>query len=113
MPGAQAPKRVLAQAAFCDALVPNPFNFLLGSNARTGPLPPTAGPGTFQLFITGTGPADAAAAAQGCTSTMQPQAVPHGFFTDWSAPERASRAQTDAAAFLLQLTMPSGLVISP
>jgi dienelactone hydrolase len=112
----QAAKRVLAQAAFCDQVVPNPFNDLLAANAGTGPLPGTAGfggPGTFELFLAGSSPADADFITQGCTSSTRPHWVEHGFFTDWAAPERTSRAQSDAAAFLLQKTEPLGLVISP
>jgi hypothetical protein len=113
----QTPKRVLAQSAFCDQVVPNPFNDLLAANVGTTPLPLAPGfgtvPGTFQLFIAGTSAADAAAIQEGCTAATQPHWVEHAFLTDWMSPARTARAQADAAAFLLQQTQPLGLVISP
>ncbi|TMA17230.1 MAG: hypothetical protein E6J85_17170, partial [Deltaproteobacteria bacterium] len=54
---AQTPKNVLTQAAFCDQVVPNPFNFILDSTMGTGPLPGLPGfpaaKATFQLFAHG------------------------------------------------------------
>jgi hypothetical protein len=97
---AQTAKPVLTQAAFCDQTVPNPWNFILDSTAGTGPLPGQAGfggAGTFQLFFTGT-PTPAALSSCPTPTSTSPNAIPHGFFTDWSA--ATSRAQSDAAAFL-------------
>jgi hypothetical protein len=91
----------LTQAAFCDQTVPNPWNYILDSTAGTGPFPGQAGfggPGTFQLFFTGTPSPSALQSCPTPTSTS-PNAIPHGFFTNWSA--ATTQAQTDAAAFLL------------
>jgi hypothetical protein len=100
----QTPKKILTQAAFCDQVVPNPWNYILDSTAGTSPFPidPTfGGPGTFQLFFAGTPSASALASCPTPSSTSL-NAVPHGFFTDWSA--ATSRAQADAAAFLADPT---------
>jgi hypothetical protein len=99
--GHQTPKVLLTQAAFCDQVVPNPWNFILDSTAGTGPFPidPTFGtPGTFQLFFTGTPTPTALASCPTPTSTSA-NAIPHGFFTNWTA--STATAQSDAASFLL------------
>jgi hypothetical protein len=101
---AQTPKKILTQAAFCDQVVPNPWNYVLDSTAGTGPFPidPTFGaPGTFQLFFTGTPSPSALSSCPTPTSTS-PNAIPHAFFTDWSA--ATSQAQADAATFLADPT---------
>ena len=96
----QAAKGILTQAAFCDQTVPNPWNLILDSTAGTGPFPGQAGfggPGTFQLFFTGT-PSGSALASCPTPSSTSPNAIPHGFFTNWTA--ATSIAQSDAANFL-------------
>jgi hypothetical protein len=108
---AQSGKAVLTQAAFCDQVVPNPWNYVLDSTAGTGPFPgdpiptqPTFGaPGTFQLFFRGTPTPAALASCPSPTSGLPPpaaNAVSHGFFADWANATITSQAQTDAAAFL-------------
>jgi len=97
----QAAKSILTQAAFCDQTVPNPWNYILDSTAGTGPFPGQGGfggPGTFQLFFTGTPSPSALQSCPTPTSTS-PNAIPHGFFTNWSA--ATVQAQTDAALFLV------------
>jgi len=99
--GHQRPKSILTQAAFCDQTVPNPWNYILDSTAGTGPFPGQAlfgGPGTFQLFFTGTPSPSALQSCPTPTSTS-PNAIPHGFFTNWSA--ATVQVQTDAALFLV------------
>ena len=107
---AQTAKKILTQAAFCDQVVPNPWNFILDSTAGTGPFPGGTGfggPGTFQLFFTGT-PSGSALASCPTPSSTSPNAIPHGFFTDWSA--ATSQAQSDAAGFLVDpTTLPPSL----
>jgi len=107
---AQTAKKILTQAAFCDQVVPNPWNFILDSTAGTGPFPGGTGfggPGTFQLFFTGT-PSGSALASCPTPSSTSPNAIPHGFFTDWSA--ATSQAQSDAAGFLVDPpTLPPSL----
>jgi hypothetical protein len=104
-PAPQAPKSVLTQAAFCDQVVPNPFNFILDATMGTGPLlgaPGFGGPGTFQLFFQGTPTPTALASCPSPTSGQAPpaNAVPHAFLTDWSIPAITAAGQTDAANFL-------------
>jgi len=114
----QAPKAVLAQAAYCDQVVPNPFNYILDSTTGTAPMPPDlgfgTGTGTFQLFYksTGTAPDITTCPAPGGTN-IPANAVSHGFFTDFSNAGMTDRAQTDAAAFLRTGTLPSSLVVLP
>src|SRR5207248_4665903 len=100
----QAAKALLTQAAFCDQTVPNPWNYILDSTAGTGPFPidPAFGtPGTFQLFFKGT-PSPSALSSCPTPASTSPNAIPHGFFTDWSA--ATSQAQSDAALFLADPT---------
>jgi hypothetical protein len=99
---AQSAKAVLTQAAFCDQTVPNPWNFILDSTAGTGPLlgaPNFGAPGTFQLFFTGTPNATTLASCPTPSSTSA-NAIPHGFFTNWTT-LATQQAQNDAAAFLI------------
>jgi hypothetical protein len=101
----QATKKVLAQAANCDATVPNPFNLILAENFTTvGPLPSgpaffAGGTGTFQLF-TGPGfiPANFGTCATG--------ALEHGFLTDWTTAATTFSAQSDISAFVVSDTIP-------
>jgi dienelactone hydrolase len=105
----QAPKQVLTQAAFCDQVVPNPWNYLLDSNAGTGPFPGGSGfggPGTFQLFFKGAVSPSALASCPTPSSTSL-NAIPHAFFTDWSAATQT--AQNTAAAFLVDGSMQPSL----
>jgi hypothetical protein len=119
--GHQKTKAVLAQAAFCDQVVPNPFSLILDANAGTGPLPipgstSFGGPGNFELFYKGTAPPTPAALgacpAPGGTS-IPASAVSHGFLTDWSDTAMTTQAQLDAAKFLLAGTLPSSLTVLP
>jgi hypothetical protein len=112
---AQSAKAVLRQVAFCDQVVPNPFNFILYSTVSPFTYPPTGAPGTFQLFFKGT---PDATTLQSCPSPTSGQpasanSIPHGFFTDWSA--ATSQAQSDAAAFLVDpvANQPASLRIFP
>jgi hypothetical protein len=92
----QARKKILAQMANCDQVVPNPFGFVYASNIPTGPLPPTGAPGTFQLFVTV--PFTVGSCANGV--------VEHGFFTDWATPALTALAQSDLANFVRNDTAP-------
>jgi hypothetical protein len=102
---AQSPKAVLTQAAFCDQVVPNPWNYILDFTAGTGPFVDPANPtqtGTFQLFFRGS--PTALASCPSPTSGLPPpaaNAVSHGFFADWSTSAIATAAQTDATLFLI------------
>jgi hypothetical protein len=111
----QTPKKVLAQAAYCDNTVPNPFNFILAENIGSGqnaigPLPsnPAAffsgGAGTFQLF---TGAGFSAAAFPSCASG----ALPHAFITDWetATATQTLNAQTDISNFVVSDTIPPSI----
>jgi hypothetical protein len=114
-PAPQSPKTVLAQAAFCDQTVPNPFNYIFDSNLGTGPLPGApgfGGPGTFQVYLTGTSAADAAALAQPC-SQEQSHWVNHAFLIDFADPLITLQVQSDASKFLLNGTQPNSLIILP
>lgn len=117
----QAAKSVLAQAAFCDQVVPNPFNFILDATMGTGPQlpdPSFGGPGTFELFYTGTS-APGAAALSACPAPPADGsgtrgAVTHGFITDWNVDGAMTFAgQSDAAAFLSAGTHPPSLRVVP
>lgn len=118
---AQAAKAIVTQAAFCDQVVPNPFSYILDSNAGTGPMPPFpgfGGPGTFQLFYKGNAAPSAAdlAACPSPTSGIDPpgSAVSHGFLLDGIDPNITAKAQLDAATFLATGTTPSNsLVVIP
>jgi hypothetical protein len=102
----QAVKKVLAQAANCDATVPNPFNLILAENFNTvGPLPSGAAffapnaVGTFQLF---TGPGFNPANFGTCSTG----ALEHGFLTDWTNNLTTFTAQSDISAFVVSDTIP-------
>src|SRR5439155_14845351 len=114
----QAAKAVLTQAAYCDQVVPNPFNFILDSTAGSTPmlLDPGfgTGAGTFQLFYKSTGAAPDLTTCPAPGGTNIPaNAVNHAFFNDFVDATMTSRAQTDAAAFLQSGTNPSTLVVLP
>jgi hypothetical protein len=101
-PAPQAPKAILTQAAFCDQVVPNPFNFILDSTVTPFAFPPTGAAGNFQLFFRGT-PGAAFGSCPSPTSGLPPpaaNAVSHAFLTDWSVPAITTQAQADAAAFV-------------
>ena len=102
---AQSAKAVLRQVAFCDQVVPNPFNFILYSTVSPFTYPPTGAPGTFQLFFKGT---PNATTLQSCPAPTSGQAasansIAHSFFTDWAsgATAQTMQAQSDAASFLV------------
>jgi len=108
----QSPKSVLKQAAFCDQVVPNPFNFILYSTIAPFDYPPNGAPGTFQLFFRGTPDAAGFSSCPSPTSGLPPpaaNAVSHGFFSDFSTASAATIAdvaQGDAASFLTNPTAP-------
>jgi len=117
---AQTPKNILTQAAFCDQVVPNPWNYILDSTAGTGPLPIDAtfgAPGTFSLFFRGTPSPAALAGCPAPTSGQAPpaaNAVSHAFLTDWANTAITMGAQSDAATFLLDPTdTPASLRVFP
>jgi hypothetical protein len=125
----QQPKALLTQAAYCDQVVPNPFNYILDSNAAcgstpiatcaAGPLPYVpgfgTGTGTFELFYTNTGalPVLTNCPAPPAGGGSTPGAVSHGFLTDWADAAATTRGQADAAAFLFDGTQPASLAVVP
>ena len=115
----QAAKKVLTQAAFCDQVVPNPFNFILDATAGTGPrlIDPNFGlPGTFQLFFKGTAlpsASDLAACPAPGGTNLPDSKVTHGFLLDWRDPQITGTAQADAAAFVVSDTLPASLRVLP
>jgi hypothetical protein len=115
----QAAKKVLAQIAFCDQTVPNPFNYILAENFGTvGPLPSSAtfgaGTGTFSLFWNAsTGGVPNAAKLSACTDGSTPGAVEHGFVTDWKDPLITGTAQSDIATFVTSDTNPPSIRAIP
>ncbi len=95
---------VLTQAAFCDQVVPNPFNFILDSTIEPFGFPPVATvTGNFQLFARSSDPLVLTTACPAPTSGLPApaSAIEHGFFTDWIDSGVTTTAQTDAASFLL------------
>ncbi len=121
-PAAQAPKKILTQAALCDQVVPNAWNYLWANNVGSAPLPPAptfGAPGDFQLYFKmGTAPPTASEVSAAVTACAVPgatssNAVPHGFFTNWSDPLITRTAQSAAAAFLASDTQPPSLVVLP
>jgi hypothetical protein len=118
-PAPQATKAVLTQAAFCDQVVPNPFNFILDSTAGSTPLPPTGTPGTFELYFnTTTGGAPSPAKLAACPSPPTsgagtPGAVTHAFFTDWVDASATTAGQTNAANFLGGAASPASIIPVP
>jgi hypothetical protein len=115
--GHQKPKAVLTQAAYCDQVVPNPFNLILDANAATGPLPGMTGfgsPGTFELFYRNTGtPVDLTTCPAPGGTNLPLSAVSHAFLTDWTVQATTTQAQLDAARFLLGGTLPTSLTVIP
>jgi len=110
----QAPKSILTQAAFCDQVVPNPWNFVLDSTAGSTPLPPTGAPGTFELFFTGATP-PGLTDCPSPTSGLAPPAssVSHGFLTSWASTNPAGATavgQGRVAGFLSGTPSPSSVV---
>jgi len=110
----QTPKSVLSQAAFCDQVVPNPWNFILAANVGNTPLPPDGSPGTFELFFTGSTP-PAATDCPAPTSGLLPPAskVDHGFLTSWASTDvngATAKGQQRAAGFLSGTPSPSSVV---
>jgi hypothetical protein len=112
----QLAKKVLTQAALCDQVVPNTWNYVLDHNAGSAPLPGATGfggPGTFQLFMKPTADPAAAIAACGSPTGTSAFAQPHGFLLDWSNPALAAKVQGDAAAFVVDDTNPLSLIMLP
>jgi hypothetical protein len=118
-PPKQAAKKVLAQAAFCDQTVPNPFNFIFAENFNTvGPLllDPSfgTGTGTFSLFYNfSTGGVPNATKLAACVDGNSPGAIQHGFITNWGDQAAAQKAQDDIAAFVTADTLPPSLEVVP
>jgi hypothetical protein len=115
-PGKLAPKALLTQAAFCDQVVPNPFEFILDSTAGTGPLPPTGAPGSFELYFnTATGGQPSPTALSACpppptNGASTPGAVPHAFLTNWAPGTATITGQTNAANFLSGTPSPASII---
>ncbi|MEO7731381.1 MAG: hypothetical protein ABIY55_10435, partial [Kofleriaceae bacterium] len=107
---AQTPKKVLAQIAFCDGTVPNPFNFIYAANLGVTPLPPTGVPGTagkaFTMFVGADFAPGAGGTLPACSAT---NAIEHGFVTDWANPTVTGTAQSDLAAFVTTDTVPPSI----
>src|SRR5262249_19996641 len=116
IPGIQAPKKILAQIANCDGVVPNPFGLINASTIFAGnnpavPLP--TGPaffapgaqGAFQLFV-GAGFNPVTTPFGACPASAAAAFASHGFLTDWSIPTLAANAQNDIAAFVMSNTLP-------
>jgi hypothetical protein len=134
---AQAPKSILTQAAFCDQVVPNAWEFVFDSNAACGPLPaplpgatpplcpaplpitPTFGqPGPFELFFKNTGGTPNLTACPGpaippVSGAGTPGAITHGFLLDFVDPSATGQAQADAVTFLKAGTQPPSLRVVP
>ena len=116
---AQTAKSILTQAAYCDQVVPNPWNFVLDSNAGSTPMlldPSFGGPGTFQLFYKDNGAPPNLTncpAPPGTGGTVPATSVSHGFLLDFADAAITARAQSDATAFLKAGTLPTSLVVLP
>ncbi len=77
--GTQAAKDVFAQAALCDAKLPNPWNLLVGANLGLDPMAtPASGTGLFQWYVQSAGGAPAPTSF--CPSGNR---VPHGFVVSY------------------------------
>jgi hypothetical protein len=114
----QAPKAVLTQAAFCDQVVPNPWNFIFDATAGTTPILPNVGPttpGTFQIFVKFQGGPPDLTSCPSPTSGIPPPgiSVSHGFLLDFANANITRAAQSDAAAFLAAGTLPNSLRLIP
>jgi hypothetical protein len=122
---AQSPKKLLTQVAFCDQVVPNPWNLVWASTAGTGPLPIPGvnngfgGPGTagaaFQVFYSGPpgGTPDLLSCPAPGGFPVPSGAVSHSFLTNWANANQTQRAQTDIANFVASDTSPLSLVQIP
>jgi hypothetical protein len=103
----QAAKTVLAQAARCDATVPNGTNELLYGLMGLGPTEPTvAGNGGLQWYMSAT---DGTCPADGSVGP----GVAHGFLLDWARQTLASTAQTQTVTFLLGGAVQASPVVIP
>ncbi len=125
----QAAKSILTQAAFCDQVVPNPFNFILDSTAGSTPMPfdasgnpnPNFGTtaGTFELYwnsSTGGTPNSTklnACPAPPTNGAATAGAVNHAFFTDWVDTNMTGVAQANAANFLSGIGSPNSVIPVP
>jgi hypothetical protein len=133
----QASKSLLTQAAFCDQVVPNAWNFLFDSNVACGPkdapvtgaTPPVCtaplpisvnfgATGPFSLFFKNTGATPNLTACPGPTipptsGAGTPGAINHGFLLDFADPAATAQAQTDAVTFLSAGTQPPSLRVVP
>jgi hypothetical protein len=116
----QAPKKILAQTAYCDQTIPNPFNYLFASNIGVGPLPGMTGfgmgTGTFELFVAAQTDLTDCPVFGG--APLPRAAVNHAFLTEWVVPLDATSsaavgltfaAQRDAARFLANDTLPPSI----
>ncbi len=93
----QAAKSVFGQYAECDQTIPNAFNLYLFGAAG---LAHNSGPNGFTKYTITNAPTPPA-----CTATS---VNPHGFLLDPTAdPTTTADGQTDAAAYLVNLTVPS------
>jgi hypothetical protein len=116
----QAGKGVFTQVAFCDQVVPNPWNFILDTTAHTGPVSTSATPvpGSLQIYARGTpGTALDLTTCPAPTSGLPPpaSAVSHGFLLDFADPAITATAQDYVSQFLLSSTgtVDKSLVVLP
>jgi hypothetical protein len=116
---AQSTKGVFTQIAFCDQVVPNPFNFILDTTAHTGPFPGApgfGGPGNLQLYAKGTSVPDLTACPAPTSGLPPPaSAVSHGFLLDFADLAITGTAQDYVSKFLLSSTgtVDKSLVVLP
>ncbi|HEY6910243.1 MAG TPA: hypothetical protein VI356_12785 [Myxococcales bacterium] len=115
----QATKDIFTQVAFCDQVVPNPFNFILDTTAHTGPTPIDqgfGGPGNLQVYAKGTTVPDLTACPAPTSGLPPPSsAVSHGFLLDFADAAITATAQDYVQKFLLSPTgtVDKSLVVLP
>ncbi len=99
--GSRPTRSVLGQAAYCDDVVPNPTNQMMGAMAGLQPLQAASAgvaPVTFQWFVGG---------ANAPPFTCPTDAVTHGVLLDGASATLTAQAQSAAGDFLLSGTAPT------